>query len=159
MKPHRVLAFDPGYERLGVAVIERAGVKDILLYSGCIRTPATAAFSTRLRILGDAASALITQFAPHAVALENIYFEKNAKTAMRVAEVRGMLSYIAAAHATPVIEFTPLEVKVAVTGYGHSNKAAVASMVGKLVSLPERKRLDDELDAIAVGLTCLATTR
>jgi crossover junction endodeoxyribonuclease RuvC len=93
------------------------------------------------------------------VALEEVYFEKNAKTAMQVAEVRGMLSYIAAKNGLVVHQYTPLEVKVAITGYGKSDKRAVAAWWSGLVTLPKKKRLDDELDAIAVGLTCLASSR
>ena len=73
--------------------------------------------------------------------------------------MRGVLAYIAASHALPVYEYTPLEVKVAITGFGRSDKAAVATMVKRLVSIPLKKRLDDELDAIAIGLTCLAAAR
>lgn len=151
----RVLAFDPGYERLGVAVLE----KDALLFSDCLRTSAKLPFPERLRELGDAAAGLLKQWEPSAVALEEIYFEKNAKTAMQVAQVRGMLAYLAASHGVVVYQYTPAQVKVAVTGHGGSDKAAVALMVPKLVSIPPRARLDDELDAIAVGITCLASVR
>ncbi len=94
--PHKVLAFDPGYERLGVAVVEKIRNKDNLIYSDCIRTKALLPFPERLKILGEAAEKLITKFKPASIALEEIYFEKNAKTAMQIAEVRGMLTYIAA---------------------------------------------------------------
>lgn len=154
----RVLAFDPGFERLGVAVIEKSNNKETLLFSDCVRTKATLSFSERLGELGAAVESLVQEWQPKAVALENLYFEKNAKTAMNVAAVRGMLMYIAASHGLLVHEYTPLQVKVAITGYGKSDKSAVALMVSKLITLPKisGKRLDDELDAIAVGLTCLA---
>ena len=155
----RILAFDPGYERLGVAVLEKQSGKEVLLHSECVRTSAKLAFSERLRELGESAEALIAKWQPAAVALEQVFFEKNAKTAMQVAEVRGALTYIAAKHSVAVLQYAPAAVKVAITGYGKSNKAAVALMVGKLVSIPTRKRLDDEIDAIAVGLTCLAHSR
>jgi len=155
----RVLAFDPGYERLGVAVLERAHRKEELIHSECLRTSAEDAFPERLRQLGEAAEALIKRFEPEALALEKVYFEKNAKTAMQIAEVRGMLTHIAATRGLTLFEYTPSEVKVAVTGYGKSDKSAVGAMVGRLVTLPARKRLDDELDAIAIGLTCLASVR
>lgn len=162
-KSPRVLSFDPGYERLGVAILEKnppaGGGKDVLLYSGCIRTQATLPFPERLHILGAAAEAAIVKWKPTAVALENVFFEKNAKTAMGVARVAGMLSYIAASKGLPVFEYTPLEVKVAMTGYGKSDKRSVAAMVARLVHVPVRKRLDDELDAIAIGLTCLASAK
>lgn len=156
----RVLAFDPGYERLGVAVLEKEGKgKETILHSECVRTPKTLSFAERLKILGNAAEALLEKWQPDAVALEEIFFDKNAKTAMQVAEVRGALIYIAGSKDVPVRHYTPGEVKIAVTGYGASTKAAIALMVPKLVALPSRKRLDDELDAIAVGITHLARAR
>ncbi len=155
----RILAFDPGFERLGVAVVEKQNGKETLLYSACLRTSASLSFHERLHILGSGAEKLIQEFTPHAVALEDVYFAKNAKTAMKIAEVRGMLAYIASKHHLPVYQYTPLQVKVAITGYGKSDKAAVALMIPRLVQLPKRARLDDELDAIAVGLTCIASLR
>ena len=156
--PHkvgRVLAFDPGYERLGVAVLE----KNKLLFSDCIHTSAKLSFPARLQELGEAAENLIKKWQPDAMALEDVYFAKNEKTAMKIAEVRGMLVYLAASRGLQIFEYTPAAVKVAITGYGKSDKRAVALMIPRLVILPERKRLDDELDAIAVGLTCLASVR
>lgn len=155
----RVLAFDPGFERLGAAVVEKTDGKEILVHSECIRTLAKTAFPERLAQLGKEAEALIKKWKPDAIALEELYFEKNAKTAMKVAAVAGVLTYVAAATGIPLYEYTPLEVKVAITGYGKSDKAAVAAMVARLVRLPEKKRLDDEMDAIAVGITCLASVR
>lgn len=156
----KVLAFDPGYERLGVAVLEKEKKgKELLLHSECVRTPKTLSFAERLKILGAAAETLIKTWQPDAMALEEIFFEKNAKTAMQVAEVRGALIYIAGSKNLAVHHYTPGEVKIAVTGYGASTKAAIALMVPKLLKLPSRKRLDDELDAIAVGITHLARAR
>lgn len=159
----RVLAFDPGFERLGVAVVEKVSGKELLLFSDCVRTSASLPFFERLKILGGAAEEHIQTYKPDAIALEDIYFAKNAKTAMKVAEVRGMLSYIAASHNLCLYEYTPLQVKVAITGYGQSDKRAVAMMVSKLVTIPEKlgakKKLDDEIDAIAIGLTCLAVVK
>ncbi|KKW35430.1 hypothetical protein A2852_01560 [Candidatus Adlerbacteria bacterium RIFCSPHIGHO2_01_FULL_54_23] len=152
----RVLAFDPGYERLGVAVLE----KDLLLFSDCIRTSSKLEFYERLAQLGKEAERLIKKWHPDAVALEQIFFEKNAKTAMQVAEVRGMLAYVAAGKGIAVLQFAPAAVKVAITGYGKSDKRAVSSMVLRLLNLKtDRRRLDDEMDAIAVGITCLASLR
>lgn len=155
----RVLAFDPGYERLGVAVVEKEKGKEILLHSDCVRTSATLEFDERLRILGDAAEALIKKWDPDAVALEDVYFEKNAKTAMQVGAVIGVLTYVAASNDLPVYQYTPTEVKIATTGSGNSDKRAMAAMLPRLVSILPGKRLDDEMDAIAVGITCLASVR
>jgi crossover junction endodeoxyribonuclease RuvC len=153
------LAFDPGFERLGVAVIERTGNKETLIHSDCLRTSTKLSFPQRLRELGLAVEDLIVTHTPHAVALEDVYFAKNEKTAMKIAEVRGMLAYLAAKNNLTIHEYTPMQVKVAITGYGKSDKSAVAAMVPRLVALPAKKRLDDELDAIAIGLTCLASVR
>lgn len=155
----RVLAFDPGFERLGVALVEKQNGKEILLHSDCVRTSPSLPFAQRLSELGVAVEALIDLWQPGCVAIENVFFEKNAKTAMDVAAVRGMLLYIAARNGLPSHEFTPLQVKVAITGYGKSDKSAIAAMVPRLVSIQAKKRLDDEMDAIAVGLTCLASVR
>ncbi len=155
----KILAFDPGYERLGVAVVEKVQGKEHLLFSDCIHTSAKQSFPERLQQLGAAAETLFVQWAPDAVAIEELYFEKNAKTAIQVAQVSGMLTYLAAKAGVPLYQYTPLQIKVATTGYGHSDKKAVAAMVVRLVSVGTKKRLDDELDAIAVGLTCLASLR
>ncbi len=159
MVSKKILACDPGFERLGIAVVEKVNGKDTLIHSDCVRTSAKLPFPERLRILGAAVEALIKEHKPDVVALEEVFFEKNAKTAMQVAAVMGMLTYIAAARGLEFYQYTPLEVKVAITGYGKSDKRAVAHMVERLVALPKRKRLDDELDAIAIGLTCLASIR
>jgi crossover junction endodeoxyribonuclease RuvC len=143
---------------LGVAIVER-NKKEELLFSDCLRTSSKLPLPKRLETLGSAVEKLIKQWKPDAIALETVFFEKNAKTAMQVAEVRGMLAYIAAKEGVEVLHYAPAAVKVAITGYGRSDKAAVALMIERLVRLPARKRLDDELDAIAVGLTCLASSR
>jgi crossover junction endodeoxyribonuclease RuvC len=155
----RVIAFDPGFERLGISIVEKSGAKEMLLLSECMRTDKALPFHERLALLGGRVEALIEEWKPTAAAVENLYFEKNQKTAMDVAAVRGMLLYIASSYGLTVYEYTPLQVKVAMTGYGKSDKAAVSAMVARLVALPVKKRLDDELDAIAVGLTCLASAR
>ena len=155
----RVLAFDPGYERLGVAVLEKQNGKEALLFSECFCTKKELAFSERLLLLGTEAERLIKRWKPDAVALEKVFFEKNKKTAMQVAEVRGALSYIAAARGIETRQYTPLEVKAAATGYGRAAKSEVALMVRRILRIPAGKKLDDELDAIAVGITCLANSR
>ncbi|OGC88745.1 crossover junction endodeoxyribonuclease RuvC [Candidatus Adlerbacteria bacterium RIFOXYC1_FULL_48_26] len=155
----RVLAFDPGFERLGIAIVEKVGGKEVLLHSECVRTSAKLTFPQRLAELGVAVQATIDAWQPGCVAVESVFFEKNAKTAMDVAAVRGMLLYIASSVGLPAHEYTPLQVKVAITGYGKSDKAAIAAMIPRLVTIPEKKRLDDEMDAIAVGLTCLASNK
>ena len=155
----KVLAIDPGFGRCGVAIIEGAGAKASLIYSTCIETSTRSTFAERLLVIGEAITKLLDEQRPDLVALEELYFSNNAKTAIRVAETRGMLLYIAASRGAPVSEFNPQAVKIAVTGYGRSGKEQVTSMTRRLINLPKRKMLDDEYDAIALGLTALASAK
>ena len=102
---------------------------------------------------------LIQEFKPDTIALEELYFTNNAKTALRVAEVRGMLIYLAGSLGVALVEYNPLAIKIALTGYGRSTKEQVIKMVERLIKCPEKKMLDDEYDAIALGLTALASAK
>ncbi len=110
----------------------------------------------RLAQVSEAISAAINAYAPDALAIETLFFSINKKTALGVAEARGAILAAAGIAALPVIECSPQQVKLAVTGHGGADKAAVARMVPQLLLLPKKKRLDDELDAIAIGITALA---
>jgi len=155
----RVLAIDPGYGRCGIAVVEKHGGKEVLLYSDCVETSGKDDFTERLAAIADACARLIEEYSPQALALEKLFFQKNQKTAMRVAEVRGALIETAARHDVPVFEYTPGEVKVATTGSGAADKKAVAAMVRALVKIEKYIQHDDEYDAIAIGITHLARAR
>ncbi len=152
----RVLAIDPGYDRLGVAVMEFSEGKEKLLFSTCIETTRTDSLSDRLYTLGVAVVKLIKEHKPDTMAIETLFFNKNIKTAIGVAQARGMLLYLAKVAGCTVYEFGPQEIKVAVTGYGNADKHAVHAMVNRLVLDVPEQALDDEYDAIAVGITCLA---
>lgn len=155
----KVLGIDPGYGRCGMAIVERVGTKDVLLYSACVETAASADFATRLRTVVDECERLIAEYRPDYVAMEKLYFNVNQKTAMRVAEVRGALLSSAAAAATSVHEYTPGQVKSAVAGSGSADKKQIAAMVHLLVQVKKPIRHDDEYDAIAIGITHLAHAR
>lgn len=153
----RVLAIDPGYGRCGVAVLEKSTIgREIILYSDCIETPAGEEFSERLRTVTQACRELVRQYQPSHLAMEKLYFQKNQKTAMRVAEVRGALLQLAADSALEVTEYAPGEVKAAVTGDGRADKHAVAKILHALVRISKRIEHDDEYDAIAIGVTHFA---
>ena len=152
----RVLAIDPGYDRLGVAVMEYQNGKEYLIYSTCVLTDKKSKLPDRLFEVGDAVAKLITTYTPDTVAIETLFFNKNIKTAIGVAQARGIIIYLAKKASCIVHEFGPQEIKVAVTGYGNSDKAAVFAMVSRLVPNVPKQALDDEYDAIAVGITCLA---
>jgi crossover junction endodeoxyribonuclease RuvC len=152
----RVLAIDPGYDRVGVAVMEYQQGKERLIFSHCIETNKQDSLSDRLMAVGNAVETLIKAHTPTTVAIETLFFNKNIKTAITVAEARGIILYIAKKAGCTVYEFGPQEIKVAVTGYGNSDKAAVFTMVTKLIPEAPLDALDDEYDAIAVGITCLS---
>lgn len=155
----KVLAIDPGYGRCGVAVVEKNGGKEILLYSDCIETSATLDFSSRLARVADACAQLMKKYSPDCVALEKLYFAKNHKTAMHVAEVRGALMGAASNAGLQVFEYTPGEVKSAAAGFGGADKKAVAAMLRILVKIEKEITHDDEYDAIAIAVTHLARSR
>jgi len=162
-----IIAIDPGYERVGIAILEKKlektdssnSNKEQLLFSECFQTSAKKNSEERLCLIGTEISDLIKKYKPTALAIENLFFKTNAKTAMLVAEARGVMLYEAAKKNLSVKELTPLQIKVAVTGYGKSDKSQVTSMVKKLISINQPIKYDDEYDAIAVGLTFFAYYR
>jgi crossover junction endodeoxyribonuclease RuvC len=156
----RIIAIDPGYERLGIAVLERLPrQKESLVYSDCFKTSAKLPHAERLGLVGKELERVIAEFAPQALCLESLFFSENKKSAIAVAEARGVILYQASTHNLPVYEYGPGQIKVAVTGYGKSDKAQVISMIPRLIRVEKEIRHDDEYDAIAVGLTCFATEK
>ncbi len=156
----RVIAVDPGYERMGVAVIEKNGnSKEELLFSECFKTSAKIDHAQRLCLLGQEIKNIIEKYEPNDMAIEDLFFSNNQKTAMRVAEARGVIIYEASIKNLNIYEYKPVEIKIAVTGYGKSNKEQVISMTKRLIKIPEKAKIDDEFDAIAIGLTHTASKR
>ncbi len=155
----RVLAIDPGYDRLGVAILDGDSHKQILVKSLCITTPATAPFTDRLAVAGNHFSLLLSEYKPSLVAVETLFFNQNVKTALNVAQMRGILIFLAHQAGCEILEFSPQNIKLAVTGYGGSDKKAVKAMLQRLLTAVPKDALDDEYDAIAVGVTCLSQYR
>ncbi|MDO8424259.1 MAG: crossover junction endodeoxyribonuclease RuvC [bacterium] len=152
-----VLGVDPGFDRVGVAVLD----KTALLFSDCIVTDRKQTHAERLLFIGEALQKIIKKWKPKALAIETLFFNQNTTSAIGVAQARGVILYEAARAGLSVSEYGPQAVKIAVTGYGKADKLQMASMIKRLVVLPEtsKKRLDDELDAIAVGITALASQK
>lgn len=157
-----VLSIDPGYERVGIAVIdkpEESGEKETLVHSDCFMTSSQEEFQTRLNLIGKEVENTIRLYRPDVFATEKLYFGSNQKTAMHVSEVRGMLLYIAAVHGLSTYEYTPLQIKNAITGDGRGDKKQIITMVHHLIKINKKIKYDDEYDAIAIGLTCIASER
>ena len=166
----KILGIDPGYERLGIAILEKnkGDKKEKVLFSECFKTSTKLEFSERLFLIGKEIKKIIKKFKPKVLAIETLFLTTNQKTVMHVAEVRGAVIYEASLNGLKVFEASPPQIKIATTGYGRANKEQVIKMVRILVDdNPVRGRegsqrpsasngTDDELDAIAIALTAFA---
>jgi len=156
----KIIAIDPGYERLGIAVIEREQKnKEVLIYSECFKTDKKLPHPERLNLVGKRIAELILKYKPEFLATEKLFFSKNTKTAMQVAETRGIIINEAMQHNLKVREFHPAEIKIAITGHGRSDKKQIIDMLPRLINIKTKISYDDEYDAIACGLTFFAHYR
>ena len=156
MKFMIILGIDPGTARVGYSIIEKQNGEAALITYGCLEVK-NKAQTERLLEISRFVSDLIARHHPKMLAIEKLFFTKNAKTALTVAEARGVVINAAVSLDLNVLEFTPLEVKAAVTGYGKAEKRQVQEMVCRLLNLKEIPRPDDAADAIAIGLTACYT--
>lgn len=154
----RVLAIDPGYDRAGIAVVEGDPSRPHVVWSDCILPP-KGDKEARLAVVLAAVTQALEEHTPDALALETLFFSTNKKTAIGVAEARGVILAAAGAAQVRIIECSPQQVKLSIAGNGRADKKAIARMIPRLVTLDARKRLDDELDAIGVGIAALSLGR
>lgn len=154
-----ILGIDPGTTSMGYAILRPDKPSPVLLKAGLIKTVSLAADEKLLEIHLELRD-LIKKWKPRAVALERLFFGKNQKTALAVAEARGVVLLTTSLAGIKVFEYTPLEVKKNVTGYGRADKLQLKKMINLV--LPETRLLkagDDVFDAIAVGITCCLKER
>lgn len=154
-----IIGIDPGYERMGGAVLEKTNQAEKLLYSCCIVTKKSDPHEKRLLHIRQTLNKIISDFRPDVMAIENLFFAGNQKTAIKVAEARGVALCAAAENGLRVAELTPLEIKMALTGYGRAEKQQVQKMVLSILKMEKGPKLDDETDAIAVALACSSTIK
>lgn len=148
-----IIGIDPGYDRLGIAVISFEKGVASYLYSTCIQTDKKQSLSKRLLCIGSAVETIIQKYKPSLLAIETLYMTNNQKTALSVAEARGVVCYEAEKNNLSIVQMTPLQIKQALTGYGKADKNAVFTMTEKLLVIPKKKMIDDEMDALAVALS------
>ncbi|MCH5303320.1 MAG: crossover junction endodeoxyribonuclease RuvC [Ruminococcus sp.] len=148
-----ILGIDPGYAIVGWGLVEYKHNTFRPLRYGAITTDADMDFNLRLKVIYDDLSQIINTFKPDAMAIEKLYFTTNQKTAILVAEARGVILLAAQKNELPIFEYTPLQVKTAVTGYGKAKKPQVMEMTRRLLKLPEIPKPDDTADALAIALT------
>jgi crossover junction endodeoxyribonuclease RuvC len=159
-RPVRVLGIDPGYERVGVAIVEKnSRGKEAIVFSDCIRTDKKSPHHERLATISLELKKIINKYKPDTLATETLFFNENQKTAMHVAEARGVIIASGSSTGLRVCEYTPLQVKIATTGDGRADKRQMMAMIPRLIQISKKKMLDDEYDAIAVALTCLASEK
>jgi len=152
-----ILGIDPGTTRVGYAVIKKKDSDNLnLLTCGCLESK-NKEQKDHLKEISDLISSLILKYRPEVLAIEKLFFTKNAKTALSVAEARGVIINSANSLTLNVREFTPLEVKVAITGYGKAEKDQVRKMVCRILKLEKIPKLDDTSDALAIALTACYT--
>lgn len=147
-----IIGIDPGYAITGFGVLEYEGNHFKLIESGSIQTKAGIPLPTRIAKIYDDMNDLIEKYKPDAIAIEELFFNRNTTTAIGVAQGRGAVLIAAAKTATPIYEYTPLQVKQGVTGYGRADKKQVQMMVKTVLGLEKVPKLDDTTDAIAIGI-------
>ncbi|MGI6701549.1 MAG: crossover junction endodeoxyribonuclease RuvC [Christensenellales bacterium] len=147
-----ILGIDPGLATIGYGVINaHKGAFSVVDY-GVICTPVNESAPVRLKMIGEGISALIERFKPDEIAVEQLFFAKNVKTALSVAEARGVILYSVVTKCGKLYEYTPNQIKVAITGYGSADKYQIQNMVKILLKLPAIPKPDDAADALAVAL-------
>ncbi len=152
-----ILGIDPGFADMGYGVIETAGARDTCLAYGSVKTPAGEPIPLRLAKLYDGLSAVIERYRPERVGIEKLFFSTNAKTAMLVAEARGVIRLCIERHGLACAELGPADVKIAVCGHGAAAKPEVQKMTRVLLGLAEIPKPDDAADALALAITVAHT--
>ena len=147
-----VLGIDCGCEATGYGLIESDGRSHRLVTAGAIRTSARTPFPERLRQIAEELARLMEAWRPAAVAVEEVFFAANVKSALKLGHVRGVALLEAARAGLPVSEYSPLEVKSSVVGYGRAEKHQVQRMVQSLLELPEPPPSEDAADALAIAI-------
>lgn len=152
MKESVLVSIDPGYDRCGMAFFSFDGT---LLYSTCIETNKKDLHSVRLHHIGTALLEHMEKWNPTHLAIETLFFSLNKKTALKVAEARGVILYVAQTRALEIIELAPQTIKTSITGVGNASKEQVLRMTSLVAKMSLDGKQDDEVDAIAIGLTAL----
>lgn len=148
----RILGIDPGFGIIGFGIIDKTNSTLSVVDYGVITTPKEMPFSERLRVIYDGMTTLIERYKPDEVAIEELFFNRNITTGIKVAEARGVILLTFEQNKLPIFEYTPQDIKLALTGTGRADKAQMQFMVKTLLHLQKIPRPDDAADAVAVAL-------
>lgn len=149
----RVIGIDPGFGRMGWGIVDEKSGKTTPVDYGCLETSPKKDLSIRLREVHLFVSDLVDKYHPDELAIEDLFFNTNAKTAFSVGQARGVIILAATLKNIPVTEYTPLEVKMAITGYGRAEKGQIGQMIKILLKLDTIPKIDDTADALAIAIT------
>lgn len=147
-----IIGIDPGYAIVGWGVIDHTGNRFVTIDYGAVTTPAGMSFPERLKRISDETELIIKKYKPEAMAIEKLFFTTNQKTAIDVAQARGVILLSAVRHNVDIYEYTPLQVKQAVVGYGKAIKSQVMDMTKRILNLNEVPKPDDTADALAIAI-------
>lgn len=148
----RIIGIDPGYAIVGFGILEYTGINFQVVEYGAITTPADAEFSERLKMIYNDIAFVLERYKPEYMAIEKLFFTTNQKTAIDVAQARGVIMLSATQRNIPVFEYTPLQVKQSVVGYGKAEKRQVMEMTRRILGLAEVPKPDDTADALAIAI-------
>jgi crossover junction endodeoxyribonuclease RuvC len=148
----RILGIDPGFDRTGMGVIEEKSGKLSWIHHACIQTDAKDDFSFRLQQVRDGVRRVIEEFRPEGAVIEQLFFQTNAKTAIKVGMARGVIFLALADAGIPIVEITPNQLKQGISGWGGAGKKQVQEMVKRLLHLKEVPKPDDAADALAMAI-------
>lgn len=148
-----ILGIDPGIGRIGWGTIKDESNKQTALEYGCFETSSKSNLEDRLTEIYDFIANLIERFTPEVLAIEELFFAANSKTALIVGQARGVILLAASKSNLPTASYTPLQVKQALTGYGRASKNQIQSMVGSILHLAKKIAQDDAADALAIAIT------
>lgn len=148
----RILGIDPGFAITGYSIIDYVGNKFKLITSGAVTTDAGISFPIRLEKIFDDLTNIILEYKPEAISVEELFFNNNAKTAINVAQARGVILVVGRKMNVDTFEYTPLQIKQAVVGYGRADKIQVQKMVKSILNVEKLPKLDDTTDSMAAAI-------
>ncbi|MCL2859760.1 MAG: crossover junction endodeoxyribonuclease RuvC [Oscillospiraceae bacterium] len=148
----RILGIDPGFAITGYSIVDYIGNKFSLITSGAITTKAGVSFPLRLTKIFDDLNMIIEEYKPDAISVEELFFNQNTKTAIQVAEARGVVLIVGCKRNIATFEYTPLQIKQAVVGYGRADKTQVQRMIKTILNIDNLPKLDDTTDSIAAAI-------
>lgn len=155
----RILGIDPGLARMGYGIVDAIGNRVQPVAYGCIETPAHTPLSERLQTIFHALVDVFHRYQPHVLAVEELFFNRNTTTAFTVGQARGIALLAGVEHGAQFAEYTPMQVKQAVVGYGKADKAQIQYMVRLLLGLDKIPKPDDAADALAIAITHAHTSQ